>query len=199
MQAIIDACQSGTLDIDIKAIISNRPNAAGLDRATQSGIPAISIDHKQYANRESFDQELINVIDQYEPALVILAGFMRILSDEFVNHYQGRLLNIHPSLLPKYPGLNTHQRALEHHDEFHGASIHFVTTELDGGPVVIQVKIPIKGNDDPSSLAERLLKQEHHLYCTAIQWFAEKRLVMNDKQVLLDGKILKQPIMTTPL
>jgi len=193
MQAIIDACKQGNLDIDIKAVISNRPDAGGLEHATRAGIHTETVNHQHYATRELFDQALMQSVDHYQPALVILAGFMRILSDDFVNHYLGRMLNIHPSLLPDYPGLNTHQRALDKGDDMHGASVHFVTPELDGGPVVIQVRVPIQANDDAASLAARVLEQEHKLYCEAIQWFAQGRLQLKNNRVWLDNKVLTQP------
>jgi len=193
MQAIIDAWQSNNLDIEINAVISNRPDAAGLKLAEKAGLKTIVINHQDFGSREAFDLALMKEIDEYEPALVILAGFMRILNDNFVNHYLGRMFNIHPSLLPKYPGLNTHQRALNGKDDIHGASIHFVTTELDGGPVVIQVKVPVKPDDDADSLAARVLVQEHKIYCLAIQWYAEKRLQLDNNKIVLDGKVFTQP------
>jgi len=193
MQAIIDAWQLNSLDIEIRAVISNRPDAAGLMLAEKAGLKTIVINHQDYGSREAFDLELMKEIDEHEPELVILAGFMRILNDNFVNHYLGRMLNIHPSLLPKYPGLNTHQRALNGKDDIHGASIHFVTTELDGGPVVIQVKVPVKPDDNANSLAARVLIQEHKIYCLAIQWYAEKRLQLDNNKIILDGKVLTQP------
>jgi len=198
MQAIIDANKTGDLDIDIKAVISNQPDAAGLDIAANSNIPTITIDHTKYASREAFDLALMKEIDEHKPALVILAGFMRILNDNFVNHYLGRMLNIHPSLLPKYPGLNTHQRALNSKDDTHGASIHFVTNELDGGPVVIQVEVPIKQNDDADTLSARVLKQEHRIYCIAIQWFADKRLALKNNLAELDDNTLTEPYKFEP-
>ncbi len=194
LQSIIEAMQNQQLDIDIKAVISNRPDVAGLEKARAAGIAAITVDHNHFASRDAFDSALQQTIDQYNPELVILAGFMRILGDEFVNHFHGRMLNIHPSLLPKYPGLNTHQRALDNKDRFHGASIHFVTSELDGGPVVLQVMVPVRGEDDRKSLAARVLQQEHKLYCQAIQWFAEKRLSLHQGQAYLDSKRITEPM-----
>ena len=193
LQAIIEAVQKDELDVDIKAVISNRPGVAGLERAREAGIPAITLDHKTYANRDEFDQALLQCIDQFEPQLIILAGFMRVLGDDFVNHYRGRMLNIHPSLLPKYPGLNTHQLALDNHDTVHGASVHFVTTELDGGPVVIQVEVPVRAQDSTDSLAARVLQQEHQIFCQAIQWYADKRLKMEHDQAYLDNEKLIRP------
>jgi len=194
LQSIIEAMQSGQLNVDIKAVISNRPQVAGLDKARATGIPAITVDHQKFDRREDFDQALLECIDQYAPKLLILAGFMRILGDDIVHHYLGRMLNIHPSLLPKYPGLNTHQRALDNKDRFHGASIHFVTSELDGGPVVLQVKVPVLENDTRESLADRVLLHEHRIYCQAIQWFIEKRLYLYQGKAYLDGEMLTQPV-----
>ena len=194
LQSIIEAMQHQQLDIDIKAVISNRPDATGLEKARAAGIPAITVDHQQFANRHDFDLALQKSIDRYHPELLVLAGFMRILGEDFVNHYLGRMLNIHPSLLPRYPGLNTHQRALDNKDRWHGASIHFVASELDGGPVVLQVRLPVLEDDDQESLAERVLQQEHKLYCQAIQWFVEKRLILHQGQAYLDGNKITQPV-----
>ncbi len=194
LQSIIDAVASGTLPIEICAVISNRPDAAGLQRATQAGITTEVIDHSLFEDRASFDQALQTCIDRYQPALVVLAGFMRILTPGFVTHYQGRLLNIHPSLLPEFPGLNTHQRALAAGSREHGASIHFVTGAIDGGPVVLQARLAIQDQDTADSLAARVLEQEHRIFPLAIRWFAEQRLVLNDDgQVIFDGALLVQP------
>jgi phosphoribosylglycinamide formyltransferase-1 len=194
LQAIIDAVAHGKLPVDIRAVISNRPDATGLQGATQAGIATAVVDHTQYKDRQAFDQALQTCIDQYQPALVILAGFMRILSTDFVAHYRGRLLNIHPSLLPDFPGLNTHQRALDAGCKIHGASVHFVTADVDGGPVVLQARIPVHARDTVDSLAARVLQQEHQLYPLAIRWFAEHRLTLSENgQALLDGAILAEP------
>ncbi len=194
LQAIIDAVARGTLAIDIRAVISNRPNAAGLQRATRAGIKTAVVDHTLHVDRLAFDQALQTCIDQYQPELVILAGFMRILSDDFVAHYRGRMLNIHPSLLPDFPGLNTHQRAIDAGCKLHGASVHFVTADVDGGPLVVQTRVPVRTDDNADSLAARVLEQEHYLYPLAISWFAEGRLTLNDNgQALLDGAILTAP------
>ncbi len=193
LQAIIDATQRGDLDIEIKAVISNRPDAQGLQRAAKAGIPIETLDHKTFASRAEFDHALQQRIDRYQPELLVLAGFMRILTTEFVRHYQGRLLNIHPSLLPKYPGLNTHQRAIETQDSEHGASVHFVTEELDGGPVIIQGRVAIHAGDTPTQLAKRVLHTEHHIYPQAIQWFSQGRLQLADNRVLFDQKPRHQP------
>ena len=194
LQSIIDAVASGTLPIEICAVISNRPDAAGLQRATQAGITTEVIDHSLFEDRASFDQALQTCIDRYQPALVVLAGFMRILTPGFVTHYQGRLLNIHPSLLPDFPGLNTHQRVLAAGNREHGASIHFVTGAVDGGPVVLQARLAIQDQDTADSLAARVLEQEHRIFPLAIRWFAEQRLILNDDgQVMFDGALLAQP------
>ena len=187
LQAIIDAIHAG-LPAEIRAVFSNNPQAYGLTRAREAGIPTEVIDHHQYTSRESFDQTLMARIDHYQPKLVVLAGFMRILTDEFVNHYAGRMLNIHPSLLPRYQGLNTHQRVLDAGDKIHGVSVHFVTPELDGGPVILQAEIPVHTGDDADTLAERIHTQEHIIYPLVIRWFAEGRLRLQDNTVLLDDR-----------
>lgn len=188
LQAIIDAIQAGKLQAEVRAVISNNPDAYGLIRARQAGIPARVLDHRNYPSREAYDQALQTVIDEYQPQLVILAGFMRILTAEFVSHYHGRMLNIHPSLLPKYQGLNTHQRVLEAGDTIHGVSVHFVTPELDGGPVILQAEVPVRDGDTAEDLAQRVHQQEHVIYPMVIGWFAEGRLQLHDETVLFDGK-----------
>jgi phosphoribosylglycinamide formyltransferase 1 len=169
MMSIVDAVNDGSLDVNVAAIISNRPDAAGLDFAQQQGIHNSVIDHKLYDSREQFDQTLAKEIDQFSPDLVILAGFMRILTAEFVEHFADRLINIHPSLLPKFKGLNTHQRAIDAGEKEHGASVHLVTPELDDGPVILQTRVPVLPNDDAATLAKRVLEQEHKLYPDAIR------------------------------
>lgn len=190
LQALIDKTQSGDLPITLSAVISNRPNAYGLERAKQAGIQAETLDHKAFDSRESFDQALMQLIDGFKPDLVVLAGFMRILTPEFTNHYLGRMLNIHPSLLPKYQGLHTHQRALDAGDDRHGVTVHFVTAELDGGPNAIQAAVPVLADDNADSLSARVQVQEHIIYPLAVQWFAEGRLSMADGSTLLDGEPL---------
>jgi phosphoribosylglycinamide formyltransferase-1 len=190
LQALIDAQLSGNLPISIEAVISNHAKVLGLQRAEAADIPNHVLDHKSFTDRVSFDSALSNLIDNYHPDLVILAGFMRILTPEFVRRYTGRMLNIHPSLLPKYQGLNTHQRALDNNDDIHGVSVHFVTEELDGGPNVIQAIVPILKDDDADSLAKRVQTQEHIIYPVAVTWFAEQRLVMKNDIVLLDNEPL---------
>ncbi|MDF2397263.1 phosphoribosylglycinamide formyltransferase [Pseudomonas sp. 3MA1] len=190
LQALIDNARTDDSPVRIAAVISNRADAYGLQRAQEAGIPTRFLDHTAFEGREAFDQGLIELIDTFQPKLVVLAGFMRILSAGFVRHYQGRLLNIHPSLLPKYKGLHTHQRALEAGDTEHGCSVHFVTEELDGGPLVVQAVIPVELHDSPQSLAQRVHIQEHRIYPMAVRWFAEGRLMLGDQGALLDGQLL---------
>ncbi len=194
LQAIIDAVELADLPVHIRAVISNRPQAQGLERARAAGISAEVVDHTLYADRAAFDVALQAAIDRHQPALVVLAGFMRILTPEFVAHYHGRMLNIHPSLLPAFRGLDTHRRALEAGAREHGLSIHFVTSELDGGPVVLQSKVPIRAGDDATALASRVQIAEHKAYPQVIRWFAEGRLALRDNQVLFDGLALTQPL-----
>ena len=190
LQALIDSTRTGDSPVRIAAVISNRADAYGLQRASDAGIATRSLDHKAFEGREAFDAALIELIDEFQPKLVVLAGFMRILSADFVRHYQGRLLNIHPSLLPKYKGLHTHQRALEAGDTEHGCSVHFVTEELDGGPLVVQAVVPVQSDDSPSSLAQRVHEQEHVIYPLAVRWFAEGRLQLAAQGAMLDEQLL---------
>lgn len=168
MISIVNAVNDGSLDVNVAAIISNRPDAAGLEFAQQQGIRSTVVDHKLFDTREQFDQELAKEIDQCSPDIVVLAGFMRILTADFVEHYAGKLINIHPSLLPKFKGLNTHQRAIDAGEKEHGASVHLVTPELDDGPVVLQARVPVLDGDNADTLAARVLEQEHQLYPAAI-------------------------------
>lgn len=194
LDAIIACAARGALDIDIRAVISNRPAAAGLRVAADAGITAEVVDHTAYADRDAFEQALMARIDAHRPGLVVLAGFMRLLTAGFVAHYHGRMLNIHPSLLPDLPGLDTHRRALEAGRAEHGASVHFVTAEMDGGPVLLQARVPVLDGDTPEQLAARVLAQEHRLYPLAIQWFAQGRIFLDENgQIQLDGKQLTQP------
>jgi phosphoribosylglycinamide formyltransferase-1 len=185
LQALIDTRESG--GYSISAVISNKADAFGLERAAKAGIPALVIDHRQYPDRQSFDKRLIQEIDAFNPQLVVLAGFMRILSAEFVQHYAGRVLNIHPSLLPNYRGTHTHERVLEAGEKEHGVSVHFVTEELDGGPVILQAVVPVLPDDTRDILAARVARQEHVIYPKAVSWFATGRLHMFDSGVWLDG------------
>jgi len=188
LQALIDS-QTGK-GARICAVIANRADAFGLIRAQNAGIPTAVLDHKAFDGRESFDAALMEVVDGYAPDLVILAGFMRILTPGFVRHYQGRLLNIHPSLLPKHKGLDTHRRALKAGDSEHGCSVHFVTEELDGGPVVIQAALLVAPDDNLESLTRRVHAAEHQIYPLAMHWFAEGRLRLTEQGAMLDGATL---------
>ena len=189
LQAIIDARKTQIPELDIRLVISNEPDAFGLERARRAGISTCIINHRDYPDRSTFENALIAEIDRHSPALVILAGFMRILNPGFVNHYGGKLINIHPSLLPRYPGLHTHRRAIENGDSEAGASVHFVTPEMDGGPVIIQAHVSVRTNDTPEQLASRVLEREHLIYPTAIKWLAEGRLSVQDGKVMIDGEI----------
>jgi phosphoribosylglycinamide formyltransferase-1 len=190
LQALIDSTRTGESPARIAAVISNRSDAYGLQRARDAGIATRTLDHKAFEGREAFDSALIELIDTFNPKLVVLAGFMRILSADFVRHYAGRLLNIHPSLLPKYKGMHTHQRALDAGDSEHGCSVHFVTEELDGGPLVVQAVVPVESDDSAQTLAQRVHTQEHRIYPLAVRWFAEGRLILGDHGALLDGQLL---------
>lgn len=184
LQALIDRAEPKVCEI--VGVISNRPAVLGLDRARNAGIEARVLDHTLYSDRDSFEQDLVALIDSFKPDLVVLAGFMRILTSAFVGHYQGRLLNIHPSLLPKHKGLNTHRRALEAGDSEHGATVHFVTEELDGGPLILQSAVSIVPGDTPETLAARVQQREHVLYPRVMNWFAAGRLRLNEGRAQLD-------------
>jgi phosphoribosylglycinamide formyltransferase-1 len=187
MQAIVEQVRDGKLPVDVRAVISNNPDAAGLTWASEAGIPAESISHRDFPDRDAFDHALMDLIDRHHPDLVVLAGFMRILGKDLVNHYRGRLINIHPALLPDFPGLDTHARALAAGHRRHGATVHFVTNEVDAGPIIIQAAVDVEADDNPDRLAARVLEQEHRIYPLAIRWFAEGRLDIRDNEVLLDG------------
>ncbi len=177
LQKIIEHIDSGEIKAEISAVISNRPDAYGLQRATKANIPTVVLEHTHFSDRESFDESLAQIIDSYEPDLIVLAGFMRILSDTFVEQFEGKLINIHPSLLPKYKGLHTHKRALENSETEHGASVHFVIPELDAGSVILQGVVPVKPSDTEETLAERVHQIEHIIYPKAIKWLAEGKAI----------------------
>jgi len=189
-QAIIEDCAAGKINGKVVAVISNRPDAYALERAKNANIEAICLDHKVFSDREEFDNALLTRLISLRPDLLVLAGFMRILGPEFVQHFEGKMLNIHPSLLPNYPGLNTHQRAIDNSDALHGASVHFVTAELDGGPVVIQSQIRIEPSDTAETLTRRVAQTEWHIYPEAVRWFCDGRLKMQSGRVCLDNKTL---------
>jgi phosphoribosylglycinamide formyltransferase-1 len=194
LQAIIDASAKGDFNGQIKAVISNRVDAYGLQRAEAASISTEVVDHTLHENRTSFDQELKRCVSRYHPGLIVMAGFMRILTEEFINPFQGRMFNIHPSLLPQYRGLHTHRRALEAGDNQHGCSVHFATNELDGGPIVLQATVPVLKDDTPESLAKRVLQKEHIIYPLCIKWFCEGRIAMVDGRVIMDERPLDNPL-----
>lgn len=190
LQALIDAANG----YEIIAVISNKADAYALERAKKANIATNVLTYSGFNNREDYDAELIKRIDAHQPDLVLLAGFMRILSDDFVNHFHGKLLNIHPSLLPKFKGLHTHQQALDEQETEHGCTVHFVEPELDSGPLVLQGKVPVKVDDDAATLAARVMEQEQRIYPLAAHWFATGRLQLANGQPVLDNQILTQPI-----
>jgi len=199
LQAFIDQVACGQLDLDLSLVISNKADAYGLQRAAAADIAIKVIDHKQFSSRLDFDKALIAQIDKTQPDIIILAGFMRILTAEFVEHYQNRLINIHPSLLPKYPGTNTHQRALDAGDEWHGVSIHYVVPEVDAGPVILQGRLAIRRDDTAASIQQRIHGIEHQLYPLAVKWITENRLSVSNNKVLLDGETSAQQLQTFDL
>lgn len=190
LQAIIDSVKSGAIKGQISAVISNRPSVFGLERAEKAGIPAITVDHTEFSSRTDFELALSQTIDQYQPDVLVLAGFMRILSSEFVQHYLGKMLNIHPSLLPKYPGLNTHRRVLENGDKEHGTSVHFVTAELDGGPIIAQRSIHVTADDTEETLQQKIQQQEHKLYPEVVGWLCIGRVQFKDGKAWLDNQVV---------
>ncbi len=194
LQAFIDAVAAGTLSADICGVLSNVPTAYGLERASNAGIEAACIDHRDYASREDFDAAVAHWIDGYAPDLILLAGFMRILSAGFVNRYEGRILNIHPSLLPLYPGLDTHRRAIEAGDREHGVTVHFVTAELDGGPPILQGRVPVLANDDAKTLAARVLAVEHRIYPEAARRVLTGEIVWRDGAAWSGHRRLEAPL-----
>lgn len=194
LQAFIDESAAGLLDLDLCVVLSNRPDAAGLERARNANISVECIRHQDYPQREQFDAVLVETLDRYQPDLVILAGFMRILTAIFVNHFDGRVLNIHPSLLPRFPGLDTHQRAIDAGASWHGSTVHFVNEDLDGGPAIIQGRVPVMPGDSAAQLAARVLAVEHKIYPEAARLFASGRVGLRDGVAWLDGERLDQPL-----
>lgn len=193
MQAILEA----GLPLKVAAVISNRPEAAGLRIAASRSVPAVVVDHKNYPSREAFDAALAEKIDAFQPDLVALAGFMRILTDNFVKRYSGRLINIHPSLLPAFPGINTHARALAEGVKIHGCSVHFVTPQLDRGPIIIQAAVPVLPDDTEETLAARVLRQEHRIFPQAIRWFVEGKLSLSGGGVAVNhANFSNQPLLS---
>ena len=192
LQALIDACQQGRINAQISAVFSNKSAAYGLERARLADIPAQALDVKAYEDRAAFDIALADAIEAYQPDLVVLAGYMRILTADFVQRFAGRMINIHPSLLPKYPGLHTHRQAIDNQDDEHGTSVHFVTEQLDGGPVILQAKVPVFSDDSEDDLLARVQTQEHNIYPLVVSWFVEGRLSLKNDQVLLDDNPLPE-------
>ncbi len=198
MESLLDAVDSGALPVSVAAVISSRADAQGLTTAAKRGIPTQVVDHRQFPRREDFDAALAEVIDALSPDLVVLAGFMRILSDWFVTRFTGRLINIHPSLLPSFPGLHTHRRALDEGVKVHGCTVHFVTTALDHGPIIVQAAVPVLDDDDETRLAARVLAQEHAIYTQAVRWLADGRLQLVDGRVRLDAPQDGEGLLTAP-
>ncbi|RBP84202.1 phosphoribosylglycinamide formyltransferase [Marinomonas rhizomae] len=192
LQALIDQSLQGLLNINICAVISNKAEAYGLERAKVAGIPTHTLNHKSFDSREEFDAELQALIDQYQPKLVVLAGFMRILTETFAKHFEGRMLNIHPSLLPKYKGLNTHQRAIDANEKEHGVSVHFVSPELDAGAVILQASTEIAQEETAETLASKVHSLEHIIYPLTVKWFSEGRLTFHDGTAFFDKDALPE-------
>jgi phosphoribosylglycinamide formyltransferase-1 len=192
LHALIDAQQSG--GYQIVGVASNKPGAAGLQFATDAGIDTTAVAHENFSTRGAFELNLISEVDRWKPDLIVLAGFMRVLTGCFVGHYCGRLINIHPSLLPDFPGLNTHERALEAGVQWHGASVHYVSDELDGGPVISQARLQVRASDDPQTLAARVLTMEHRLLPGTVAWIAAGRLSLDNGAVSFDGKHIQAPL-----
>ncbi len=194
MQALLEA----NLDVDNITVISNNPSATGLAIAKRFGVQTVVIDHRTYPDRITFDTALAAEIDRCEADLIALAGFMRILTDGFVNHFQGRLINIHPSLLPAFPGLGTHARALHEGVKIHGCTVHFVTPQVDHGPIIIQAAIPVLFDDTEETLAARILQQEHLIYAQAVRWFMADKLKCSHNHVSIDDMTICEPILYSP-
>jgi phosphoribosylglycinamide formyltransferase 1 len=194
MRVIAERAAAGTLPVDVRAVVSDQPAAEGLQTAAALNIATRVLQPREFADRLSYDRALVQLLEQYQPQLIVLAGFMRILTPHFIGAFANRILNVHPSLLPKYRGLHTHRRALEAGEELHGVSVHFVTEELDGGPVVLQAEVPVLSGDSEKTLSARVQQAEHRIYPQAIDWFARGRLLLKDGRAWLDGKPLDAPL-----
>jgi phosphoribosylglycinamide formyltransferase-1 len=195
MRALVEQSREHAQPYRVALVLSDKPAAGGLAIARDLGVATRSVPADKYADRSSYDRSLARAIDEYAPSLIVLAGFMRILSAEFVDRYAGRILNIHPSLLPKYPGLHTHRNVLAAHDSVHGATVHFVTAELDGGPPIIQARVKVCPDDDEATLAARVQAQEHKIYPLAVRWYCEGRLRCREGRAWLDGAALASPVL----
>ncbi len=194
LQAFIDRADAGTLEATLELVIANRPDAYGLTRARQAGIPTVVVDHRDFDTREAFDRGIAAHLDATDIDAIVLAGFMRILSPWFVRRYLGRAFNVHPALLPLYPGLDTYRRVLEAGDSHHGSTVHFVTEELDAGPRILQGRVEVLTDDDAQRLMARVQRAEHHIYPDVLNWFATGRLALEDGLAVLDGRPLHEPI-----
>jgi phosphoribosylglycinamide formyltransferase 1 len=197
MRALIERSQGADAGYIVSKVLSDKPEAPGLRTARDLGVAAEALPAAKSEDRAAYDRALAAEIEQCSPSLIVLAGFMRILSAQFVNLFAGKILNIHPSLLPKYPGLHTHRRVLEAHEPQHGATVHFVTEELDGGPPVLQARVAVAANDDETSLAARVQAEEHRMYPLAVRWFCEGRLRYDAGHAWLDGRMLREPVLFT--
>jgi phosphoribosylglycinamide formyltransferase-1 len=197
MRALIEQSRGAGAAYTVSKVFSDMLDAPGLELARDLGVPAQALAASETTDRAGYDRALAAAIDDCSPSLIVLAGFMRILSAQFVTEFEGKILNIHPSLLPKFPGLHTHRRVLEAHEPEHGATVHFVTERLDGGPPVIQARIAVAANDDEASLAARVQAQEHRIYPLAVRWFCEGRLRYDDGRAWLDGRLLREPVQFT--
>ena len=197
LQSFIDKAASGDIALELVVVFSNKPGAFGLERAANAGIPTECIEHGNFECREAFDKAVAAVLDEYQPQLLVLAGFMRILSPWFVRHYEGRVLNIHPALLPAYPGLDTHQRVLDAGERWHGSTVHFVTEELDGGPRILQGRLAVDPNETAAELCARVQAIEHRIYPEAAHWFGQGRLTYDSGAAMLDGDRLEEPVIST--
>lgn len=197
LQAFIDAVQGGDLDLELSVVFSNNPNAYGLERAETAGIPTACIQHADFPDRESFDRAVITELDRFAPDLLILAGFMRILTPAFVAHYAGKILNVHPALLPLYPGLNTHQRVLDAGDQWHGSTVHFVTEKLDAGPRILQGRLAVIPGESAAELEKRVQALEHQIYPTAAGWVGSGKIVYRDGETWIDGSRSDEPVVET--
>jgi phosphoribosylglycinamide formyltransferase-1 len=196
LQSFIDKTAQGEIDLDLSVVFSNKPDAYGLARAETAGIATECLEYRNYADREAFDRAVAGVLDAYQPDLIVLAGFMRILSPWFVQHYEGKILNIHPALLPAYPGLDTHQRVLDAGEEWHGSTVHFVTEELDGGPRILQGRLAVNSAETADELCARVQTVEHQIYPEAAHWFARGRLEFRDGVARFDGGLLDEPVVS---
>ena len=194
MRVIAERATAGSLPVDVRVVVSDKSSAEGLQTAAAMKITTRVLEARQFADRPSYDRALIGLLAQYQPKLIVLAGFMRILTPQFIEAFAGRILNVHPSLLPKYPGLHTHRRALEAGEAVHGVSVHFVTEQLDGGPVVLQAEVPVLPGDTEKTLSARVQQGEHRIYPQAIDWFARGRLLLKEDRAWLDGQPLDAPL-----